>query len=541
MLEAATLAQIIIDWNQASHGCKTSVLEAWAKVLKMSTNTLWRDIRKSRRSKRKKRSDTGSYNPEYAAWTKIIWQLKLRPPEEAGMVITEHARRAALKDGIIPPRAAAVPLGTFSRIARELKLNRGQGERWVRFQAKYPNLLHQFDASSSKFFYIHHRMPDGERVLRLHRPAKHYKNKPVPIRERPWVYGVVDDHSGYCLSRYVAAEGESAAHGVDFLAYAWGCEKDSRLTMRGLPKLLMLDNGPLAKSTPMSEFFERLGVKKVLGKPYAKKGHGKIERPWRTLWKNFELSFFMMSDWEKFEITLTEFNRQLDNYLVEYAQRPHRYEHNISREQSWMKVIERGGVVDIPPEALLTIFRREERTAKGGYFTFANQEYEIDGMTEGKIWVYKGVFDVRLIVESQETHQKYEAKISKPLSFGERIEVIQTEAEKLLEQGGDLLITHSIYEEATETNLVAIPVRGEEREIEDPLAVPAPAQKQEALLFGTPRERYEWLLQKECAGDVLPADEIEFMREFETTDTFSQNAASYQRLQAFWSMRRAAG
>jgi transposase InsO family protein len=545
MIEEEKLAQIITDWNLASYGNKTEVIRRWSKVYGVGYNTLYRAISQSRLKTRKHRSDKGKRTyKEIEKWTQMIWQIKYSPPSDSGIIATDQAFKLALSEGIIPPEASKIPVSTYNRIAREIGLNPGVG-RFSRFQAKYPNLLHQFDASSSKFFYVDRRLPDGERILKIHRGAKYYKNKPVPIRERPWVYGLVDDYSGYHVCQYTTAEGESAVDGLLFLQYAWGKKKNSRIPFRGLPRLLYMDNGVMSKTASVKDFLKRLDIVQIPRMPYKKEAGGKIERPWRTLWKRFELTFFIRNDWETFEITLTELNRQLNNYLIEYNSWSHRYQKDISREQAWLQISLRGGVVDIPSNALNTVFRRKKHTVRGGYLTHNGINYEVPDLDNGKVWVYEGVFDDRLVVVDMKNHQKYEVKLFEPILFGQRAEEIKSEVEKLVQENQDkIFVTKPYYEKVPDTNIINLPVSGKEQKLEDPLKLPeikglSEEEDEEERLFLWPRERYEWLLERRSNSEVLPEEEIKFMKEFESTDLYKQLAETYRKWELFWKSRAA--
>ncbi len=542
MVPPNQVSQVIHEWNNAPYGHKAAVVRRFAAAFDVSYNMLYQAIKRAGLTNRKKRADIGRReNPAINEWTKMVWKMKLRPPEEAGAIATDQAIIIAAKNGLIPEEAANIPPGTYNRIARELKLNREQ-KRHARFQAKYANLVHQFDASSSKFFYVARTLPDDDCVLKMHRPAANYKNKPVPTRLRPWVYGVVDDYSGYFYCRYTAALGESAADGILFLKNAW-CKRDgaaASIPFRGLPRMIYADQGPLLKAAPTRDFLERLGVTIVPGTPYNSKARGKIEKPWSALWSRFERTFFCVDDWKGFEIKMSELNRQLINFMAEASASPHRQLKDISREASWrLSINERGGVVDIPENALSTIFQRHERKVSGGYFQFNNQVYEVAGMNAGWVMVYEGVFDDRLIVEDMQTQTKYEVKLSVPLAFGQRLEMVKSEAEKLaLESREHISITSTYYNEAEAANVVSMPVKGEERKLVDPLNIPAPPEQQEeapaSRLFQNEQGKYEWLLERKATGsEVQPAD-IKFMRRFEESDLYRQLEPTYQRWIAFW-------
>jgi transposase InsO family protein len=550
MISPATLAQILRERDQAAYGTKSAVVRAWAKTLNVAYATIYNQLSAMTPPKqRKHRSDKDKIPAQYVEWTKTIWMVKSRPPKENGVIATDQALQHALTAGLIPPDAARIPVSTYNRYARILHLNR-TGGRHARFQAKYANLVHQIDASSSAFFYIA-RIDDGEPVLKLHRKAAagNYKNKPVPTRQRPIIYGLVDDYSGALCARYYSAEGESAADGLDFLQHAWAGSTGMAITpagaprLRGLPKLLYLDNGPL-KAGPVNEFLIRLDIKKINSRPYEARGKGKIERPWRTMWSRFELTFFMVDNWQEIEITLTELNRQFENYLIEYNNRPHRYQKDLSRINAWWQsVTERGGVIDIPAKALSTVFRRDRRVVNGGYFSYLNQEYEVKGLDEGVVWVYEGIFNDRLIVEDVKTHRKYNVTLFEPLAFGQKIELVQSEAEKIAEAGREKIsITETFYDQSPESDskVARLPIRSREKELEDPLEImPDMPDAEEELLFDSPRERYEWQLKKQIAGESLPENEVEFMRKFEKTDLYRQLSATYERWIAFGEKRAA--
>jgi len=546
MIEEAVLAHVYTDWLNAPHGEKNEKVEKWGKVLNKSARQLFRELRQIQSCEKKTRADKGKRkNADIEDWTRKVWTIKLSPPGEKTVLSTVDALETAVKNAMIPEEGGEVPIGTYNRVAKELGLNKTSG-RFSRFQARYANMVHQFDATSSKYLYIARKLPGGDRLLKLHHPKSHYyKNKPVPVdRERPWIYGCTDDYSGMADFEYVAARGEAAVDALSFLQNAWG--KKENFNFRGLPRLLYLDNGPLKKAKPVQDFFKRLNICMIPSTPYVSRARGKIERPWRTIFLKFELVIFAEAqpDWQNFTITMSELNRRLMNFKIKYASWNHRYEKEKSREQMWWSSInERGGVIDVSPEALATVFQRHKRTVTGGYIQLNNKDYEVLGLDEGLVWVYEGVFDDRLVVEDQRTFKRYEVKTFKAIPFGKRLEVVKSNAEKLLEENRDKIkITKPLYGDIEPSNIKKIPVRQkEERMPEDLLKVPAVREETESEkpFFATPRERYEWLLERKFSGDELPEDEIVFMEEFEKTPLYKQLAASYQRLQAF-NQKRAA-
>lgn len=531
MIPEPTLAHIISELEFAPYGGKTDVVDRWSKVLGVSCKTIYRNIKSIMGITKKKRIDAGKrMNKNMEEWTRIVWMIKLRPPKENGVIPTDIAIKIAVREGLIPKEAGEICISSYNRVARDLEFNHTAG-RFARFQAKYPNLTHQFDASTSNSLHIARKLPDGEIILKLHRKAANYKNKPVPIRLRPVIYGIVDDHSGLHYARYTASEGENAADGLEFLMQSWAEKKHKKITFRGLPRLLYMDNGPVSKAAPVTEFLKRLDVTKINSTPYAARGKGKIERPWRTMWNRFELSLFVVDDWKNFEITLTELNRQFDNYIIEYSNGKHRYNREITRQQSWDTIALRGGVVDISQHALSSVFKRAKRKVTGGYFSYQNEEYEVIGLDNASVWVHEGIFNDKLIVQDMRTHSKYEVITFKPLPFGKRLEIVKTKAEEIaIASHEEISIKSTFYSESESatSNLVKIPVKGTKKEIENPLDIPE-IKDDSPRIFATERDRYEYLLE---TNEPLTSNDKMFMTAFEKTDLYQQLKGTYAKWNA---------
>jgi hypothetical protein len=515
----AFIEQARSEIRSAPYGHRSDTARKWAGLIGVTFQHLYRLINNG--SKRARKSTL--QKPGYQEWAKIIFTIKKRPPEEAGEISTEDALSIAVKAGQIPEDALNVPVSTFNAIARKNGWAK-TSIRANRFQAEKPNEAHHFDASTSKFFYIAKKietkmdsglrtagMTDGgarkintplhpsqegtDYVLKIHRPAKHYKNKPIPVDAlRPWIYGLVDDHSGRFISRYTVAQGENSADSMNFLAWAWA--------EFGLPEKLLADQGMLKKALPSRDLIDRLGIELPEMMPYQKRGHGKIERPWRTCWKKFELPYFAAGDWKKFEISLSELNSHLMNFINEkYNQLAHRFEKNITRLQAWNRVNLNGGIVQIPENALQTVARRAKRKiGVDGLISYNGVAYQVKELYDAWVYVYEGVFpstssgQAQLIVQDIETGKKYEVRDFKPLALGEFRSHAETPHEELIRAGALALPLQStgLYAEKANTPLhpsregtqkiLSIPIRTKEnREIEDPFNVDSFASLQEAM------------------------------------------------------------
>lgn len=102
----------------------------------------------------------------------------------------------------------------------------------VRFQAVYSNDCWQFDFSPSNLKKL-----KGERTFDRHTA------EPTLM-----LASAVDDRSGVCYQEYHYVHGEKAITGLRFLFNAMAPKKDKNCRLRGIPKIIYLDNGPVAKN-----------------------------------------------------------------------------------------------------------------------------------------------------------------------------------------------------------------------------------------------------------------------------------------------------
>ncbi len=467
-IDAFVMDQVKRDWLSAPQGYKTRTIKKWADMIGVTAKTLYKQLNTGRQRKSGERRIDGI---EEHAW--VVHQIKKKAPEQFGEISTDQALNIAIRDGLVP-KSLAGKEATINRVGRELGLHK-RNRRVQRFQAERPNQIHHVDGSSSKFLYIKQELEGGDYLLKLHAGTKGYKNKPVPIRLRPWVYGLTDDHSGVFVGRYIAAYGESEMDNLDFLSWAWGKNEDTPFF--GVPELIKGDKGPMMRGKDADDFFERLGVDKDESMPGNKEAHGKIERPWRTVWQRFEKPFFACSDWRKFEITLSELNVQFYNFLEELNSRGHRYEKKTRRIDMWKRIALQGGAVAMPENALATVSRRDERTVGAdGCISLNNVIYEVKGLHDAKVWVYRGVFDDRIVVMDQVTGTKYEVKEFAPNKAGEYTAHKHTPHQKAVAEAEHLELSgnglYSASPSANTGNIVSIPTPVKEvAELEDPLDI----------------------------------------------------------------------
>lgn len=459
--------QIRSEWRAAVNGGKTQCVKRWAEVLDVSAQTVYRLLKVGR--SRKKGDHRIDGIRDAAA---IVACIKKRPPKDAGEISTDQAIEIALGNGCIPEEMKDVSTATFNRVIRECGLTQ-RAKRVQRYQAEYPNQLHHVDASSSQFFYVARELKD-DFVLKLHAGSGlGYKNKPVPIRLRPWLYGLTDDYSGYHLARYIAAHGESLADNLQFLAWAWGANEDKPFF--GLPERIKADQGPLMKGDASRELLTRLSIGLDGSIPGEKDAHGKIERPWRTLWGRFEKVFFVESGWKGFEITLSELNRRFRLYQEEYNDRSHRYEKDVSRVDAWRRINLRGGAVAMPENAIATAARRYERiVGDDGCLSLDGVIFEVRGLHAAKVRVYEGIFEDKLVVEDIRTGEKYETSKFAPTPLDKFVGHKETPHQAAVKEAQKLELRNTLYMDkessAAERKITRLPTRIKEtRKIENPL------------------------------------------------------------------------
>jgi len=466
-LDPSVIRMIIDDWEKTPHGYKGNIVSHWATLTGVSKKTIYRILPTAQERKKGDRKIPGLEDA-----TRIVAMFKYSAPEHRGIIPTRDAKENAILNGKIGPEFWETPVGTFDRVMRELGIN-PKRRRVERFQAERPNELHHVDASTSDCFYVAERLPDGDYLLRLHKGHRDYKNKPIPVDSlRPWYYGVVDDHSGVFRGRMIAATGETAADNIDFMCWAW--------ENLGLPEKIKGDHGPMMKNPGVKDFFERLSIDIDPSIPGEKEAHGKIEVSWSKIWKSFEKPYFMVSDWKKFTITMSELMERFYRWVERYNSNRHRYERRITKKQAWERISLHGGMVVIPENALKSIVRRWQRDVnQAGCFSVDSEIYEVKGLHDAKVWVLQGVFDDKMVVIDKSDGKKYEVDDFRPNKLGEfhgnkETGYQQTRKAAAQMEGVEMLLyTEQHMDKVVKKqskNVLKIPTRVKEvRKIENPL------------------------------------------------------------------------
>lgn len=381
-LTAAARQEIQRAFEAAAPGGKAALVNKLAATFGVSASTIYRAAQRGG----KKRSRPPR-RPEYREWARTAALMARASPERP--LPLDLALDAAIKSGALPPEAAAMPLGTAYRIIRELGFT-PRARRARRLFADYPMQAVQVDGSGSECLMVERALPDGDFLLKLNTtplPSGGYKNKPLgPERLRVWCYGLWDMATGYTLSRYAVASGESSLDAMAFLCWALGAEHgDPRVPFHGVPDNLWTDQGPLFKSAASRELLERLGINLEAGAPYNKNRMGGVERSHRARWSRFEASLFAAGreTW-----ALAALNARLLEYHIRENDlrfsRSRVGDRNASRAAAWVALTNArpadNRLRKLPADPIATMAREARRWADGnGVIRWGGVEYELPG------------------------------------------------------------------------------------------------------------------------------------------------------------------
>src|SRR5271167_3527923 len=381
------------------------LIENCAHLHGVSVATLYRALRDQFRPRSLHRRDRGTprhlTRAEMERFCEVIAALKLRTTNKNGRRIsTRRALELLVEHGIDTPEglvrapAGLLSKATVNRHLRGFGLDESrirQPPVATRFQADHSNDCWQFDLSPSDL-----------------------KHVPAPLWVEPgrgaptlMLFSIVDDRSGVCYQEYRCVYGEDVEAALRFLFNAMAPKEEEGLVPQGIPKMLYLDNGPIAKSRIFQTVMAHLGVEP---KPHMPKGSdgrrvtarakGKVERPFRTV-KEAHETLYHFHEPE----TETEANRWLARFVATYNRGDHRSEPH-SRVDDWLAHLPADGVRQMCAWERFCVFAREPERRLVGIdcrLTVAGVSYEVDAELAGEtVVVWWGLFDQELWVERDE-------------------------------------------------------------------------------------------------------------------------------------------
>ena len=325
---------------------RAAQISAMALLYGISVTTVYRSLRSFQKPHTAHRRDHGKPRilpqSELEHYCELVAALKLRTTNKAGRHLsTTRAIELLEEHGVETAQGLViVPHGLLRRptVNRYLSLFRLDHSRMlreppsVRFQAQCSNDCWQFDMSPSDLKYI--ECPDWI----------------DPARGQPtlMLFSVVDDRSGMTYQEYRCVYGEDAESALRFLFNAMNPKSNPEMPFQGRPKILYLDNGPVAKSHVFQNVMQALHIDWQTHMPAGKDGtrttarsKGKVERPFRTVKEAHETLYHFHKPQ-----TEQQANEWLWNYLIRYNAQRHRSEKH-SRQEDWRLYLPAEGVLEV--------------------------------------------------------------------------------------------------------------------------------------------------------------------------------------------------
>jgi hypothetical protein len=416
-----------------------------ADLYGVSVASVYRALRDLNRPRSTHRADHGRprklSETEMTQFCEIIAALKLRTTNKQGRHLSTNRAIEILEEygvetpnGLIKAPHEALKRTTVNHYLCQMGYDQPRLVRQppaVRFQAEHSNDCWHFDLSPSDLKYV---------------------QKPLwiePSRGQPtlMLFSVVDDRSGMCYQEYRCVYGEDVESALRFLFNAMAPKTLEGFVLQGRPKMIYLDNGPIAKSHVFHNVMSQLEVCWKTHLPAGKDGRritarskGKVERPFRTIKEAHETLYHFHQPENE-----AEANLWLHNYLLRYNEQPHRKEAH-SRTADWIK--------HLPPEGFRAMcswdryrsFARQPERRKVGVDARISVDgtlYEVDADLAGEsVILLWGLFDQELFVEHNNKRFGPYTPIGGPIPLGRyrrfkktttdaRIERIESLAERL--------------------------------------------------------------------------------------------------------------
>ncbi|MBN3471424.1 transposase [Pseudomonas savastanoi pv. phaseolicola] len=382
---------------------RAAQVTAIAELYGVSPSTVYRALNLIHKPHTVHRADHGKprvlQQAELERYCELIAALKLRTTNKQGRHLSTGRAIKLLEDYGVETAQGLVkaPKGVLSRptINRYLSLWRLDQSRLlrqppaVRFQAEHSNDCWQFDLSPSDLKHID--KPEGI--------------DPSKGELTLMLFSVVDDRSGVAYQEYHCVYGEDAETALRFLFNAMAPKADPTFPFQGRPKMIYLDNGPVAKRRVFQNVMQALGIEWQTHIPAGKDGtrttarsKGKVERPFRTVKEAHETLYHF----HKPE-TEVQANEWLMRYLVRtYNVQGHRCEPH-SRIEDWLANLPAEGLREMCTWEQFCRFAREPERRKVGIdarVTIEGTTFEVEPDMAGEsVVLLWGLFDNELYAE----------------------------------------------------------------------------------------------------------------------------------------------
>lgn len=384
---------------------RKEILAASCALYGVSRATMYRALRGERHVRAAHRADRGrprvAEGSEVETWCEIVAALKRSTTNRKGRHLSTARILRMLEDhGVHTPdghrtlRSGLFTISTLNRHMRRLGYDQAQMTREppaVRFQAEHANDLWHFDMSPSDLKHLP-SIPAWA--------AAEGGGAPIMM-----LFSVIDDRSGVAYLEYRCVYGEDAESALGFLFRAMAPKPDgSGNPLQGIPKMLYLDNGPVAKSGVFQRVMQCLGVECQTHMPARSDGtrttaraKGKVERPFRTVKEAHETLYH-----HHLPESEAEANQWLARFIDRENLRDHRHADH-SRVADWLANQPSEGVRAMCSWERFCSFAREPERRKVGIdarVSVAGVAYEVAPELAGEtVVLWWGLFDAELFVE----------------------------------------------------------------------------------------------------------------------------------------------
>lgn len=381
---------------------RSDQVNAVATLYGVSPSTVYRALRNFGKPRAAHRADHGKPRvlpqPQMERYCELVAALKLRTTNQNGRHLSTRRAIELLEEygvetlqGLVQAPRGLLTRPTVNRYLALWHLDQPRLTREpvaVRFQAEHSNDCWQFDITTSD-------------LKRIDKPEWIDPAKGEPTLA---IFSVVDDRSGVAYQEYRCIYGEDAESALRFLFNAMASKADPAFPFQGRPKMIYLDNGPVAKSHVFQNVMDALGIGWETHLPAGKDGtrttarsKGKVERPFRTVKEAHEtLYHFHKPETEQ------QANEWLMRYLLRYNAQGHRSEPH-SRLEDWTANLPAEGLREMCTWEQFCRFAREPERRKVGIdarITIDGTQYEVEPDMAGE-WVVLlwGLFDEEMYVE----------------------------------------------------------------------------------------------------------------------------------------------
>jgi hypothetical protein len=414
MPRKAIAVEALVDLRRRLSTCpprspeRRRILQETAALYGVAEPTLYRLLQQQDKPHAVRRVDRGVPRvlppEELERYLELIAAIKLRTSNRQGRHLSTAGAIRLLEDygletpeGFVKAPRGVLKTPTINRYLRQWGYDQTTLRREppaVRFQARYSNECWHFDLS-----------PSDLKEVKEPRWLEAGRGPPTLM-----LFSVVDDRSGVAYQEYHCVYGEDVEAALRFLSNAMAPKPRDGFPFQGIPHMLYLDNGPVAKSHVFQRVMRYLDVDVRAHMPRGKDGRrvtarakGKVERPFRTVKEMHETLYHFHEPQDD-----TEANAWLLNFLLRYNDMQHRAEPH-SRLEDWLTHLPPEGLREMCSWERFCAFAREPERRKVGAdarVTVAGVLYEVEPDLVGEtVVLWFGLYDDQLYVEHGE--QRY--------------------------------------------------------------------------------------------------------------------------------------